>query len=306
MENGNLVGLAGAVALSAAMLNPLPLIVAGVAEVAYMLFVPDSRWYMKRIESRFDAEVEKRRRDFKIQVFPQVRSEVRDQFLRLEEMRLQIAGQARKEEPWFQEALRKLDYLMEKYLQFAQKEAQFCSYLMGIYDDVWQQLDSAQRRELPKPTQVVDKPPIIKKGAKRGFEADLDDYDRPPVIATPTDEWVRTVVGTISRYYDQEIEELQSGSEAETVMANKNIMERRAQILVRRREFVGRTGQILTNLGQQMHLMADTFGLINDEIRARSPEQVLNDINEVVTSATSLTEAIDQFTPMDDLVGNLA
>ena len=51
-----------------------------------------------------------------------------------------------------------------------------------------------------------------------------------------------------------------------------------------------------------MQLMTDTFGLINDEIRARSPEQVLADIDEVVTTTNSLTEALEAVTPLEQLV----
>lgn len=40
MEGFNAVGLAGAAALSAALLNPLPLIGALVVEAAYLLFCP--------------------------------------------------------------------------------------------------------------------------------------------------------------------------------------------------------------------------------------------------------------------------
>jgi hypothetical protein len=54
-----------------------------------------------------------------------------------------------------------------------------------------------------------------------------------------------------------------------------------------------------------MDLITETFGLINDEIRARSPEQVLADINDVVNQATSLTDAIDEITPSDQLVARL-
>ena len=54
-----------------------------------------------------------------------------------------------------------------------------------------------------------------------------------------------------------------------------------------------------------MELIAETFGLINDELRARSPEQVLADIDQVVMQATSLTDALDQVTPTDQLVANV-
>lgn len=45
--------------------------------------------------------------------------------------------------------------------------------------------------------------------------------------------------------------------------------------------------------------MEDTFGLINDEIRARSPEQMLADIDDVVLQTDSLTEALQEVAPFD-------
>ena len=60
-ESFNVVGLTTAVAVSAATLNPLPLLAGLVAEAAYLLFVADSRWYAARLSRRYDAEVEQRR-----------------------------------------------------------------------------------------------------------------------------------------------------------------------------------------------------------------------------------------------------
>jgi hypothetical protein len=73
-------------------------------------------------------------------------------------------------------------------------------------------------------------------------------------------------------------------------------------VLTRRREFIVRLSDMMVNLRHQMELIAETFGLINDEMRARSPEQVLADIDEVVTQATSLTDALDSLTPIDQVV----
>ena len=47
--------------------------------------------------------------------------------------------------------------------------------------------------------------------------------------------------------------------------------------------------------------MEDTFGLINDEIRARSPEQMLADIDDVVLQTDSLTEALQDVAPFDTM-----
>jgi len=62
---------------------------------------------------------------------------------------------------------------------------------------------------------------------------------------------------------------------------------------------VVRIGQSLINVSHQLNLMEDTFGLISDEIRARSPEQVLADIEDVVFQTDSLTATLEDVSPFD-------
>jgi hypothetical protein len=293
-ENGNLLALATTAAISAALLNPIPLIIGAVAEAIYLIFVPDSKWYTNRLQEKFDAEVIARREQLKEQIFPLVRPEIKQEFARLEQVREQINGQSRSEEPWFREALRKLDFLMEKYLQFAQKEAQFGAYIASVYAEVYQQTPAPQRRGMERPVTHPKEPPI------EGRQIKNENYH--PFIDL-SEEWVENVIGSISNFYENELTDLNESIDSETVFANRTLMEKRQQIITRRREFISRVAQILTNLRLQMRLMSDTFGLINDEIRARSPEQVLSDIDDVMLQATSLTEAIDEITPMTEFVG---
>lgn len=293
-ENGNLLALATAAAISAATLNPIPLIVGAVAEAIYLIFVPDSKWYTNRLQQKFDAEVIARREQLKEQIFPLVRLEIKQEFARLEQVREQINGQSRSEEPWFREALRKLDFLMEKYLQFAQKEAQFGTYIASVYAEVYQQTPAPQRRGMERPISQSKEPPIEGRQIKNENHHPIIDF---------SEEWVENVIGSISQFYENELSDLNESITNEEVFANRTLMEKRQQIITRRREFISRVAQILTNLRLQMRLMSDTFGLINDEIRARSPEQVLSDIDDVMLQATSLTQAIDEITPMTEFVG---
>lgn len=121
-EGSNLVSLTTLVAASAALLTPLPLVAGLVAEAAYLLFVPDSKWYASRLSRRSDAEVEMRRQQLKAQTLPLLDPEMQGRFTRLEEIRRQINAQALADQKWFQEVLRKLDYLLEKFLLFGAKE----------------------------------------------------------------------------------------------------------------------------------------------------------------------------------------
>lgn len=297
MEGPNLVALTGLVATSAALLNPIPLLAGLVAEAAYLLFIPDTKWYEKRLKKKFDDEVYARRELLKQQTFPIVRPGIRREFLRLEQVRSQIENQVHIEDPWFREAMRKLDFLMEKYLQFAQKEAQFANYLVGVYREVCDKLPDHELREMG---QIVPPKPPPRKG--RRVSDDEEDDEGLPSTINVSDEWVQEVASAIAKVYDRELKSLDESLDGEVVVANQNLIEKRKQVIVRRQEFITRVSQIMSNLGLQMSLMSDTFGLINDEIRARSPEQVLSDIDEVVLQATSLTEALDEMTPMAELV----
>jgi len=46
-----------------------------------------------------------------------------------------------------------------------------------------------------------------------------------------------------------------------------------------------------------MELLEDSFGLINDQMRARSPEQVLADIEGVVYQTDSMTQLLEELAP---------
>jgi hypothetical protein len=292
-EGYNLVGLASAVAVSAALLNPLPLLGALVAEAAYLLFVPDSAWYDRRLEAKYDAEIIARREKLKKEILPCLRYEVRDRFTLLEDKRRQIEAQSKAEDKWFREALRKLDYLLEKYLQFAQQESRFSQYLVSL------------EGELRSGTPVKTPPPVVSKGKRPRFDVVPQADGGSAAYVVPTQEWVENTVDYIQSCYQGEIDNIDKHLAEDPDFPTSKVEEKRKDILGRRKEYVGRIGMILHNLGGQMQLMQDTFGLINDEIRARSPEQVLADIDEVVTASNSLAEAIDSVAPLEELVAKL-
>lgn len=277
-EGYNILGLAGVVALSAATLNPLPLLVGLVAEAAYLLFLPDSKWYDRRLSDRYDAEVVARRERLKVEVFPSLPDSIRQRFTRLENFRSQIGGHQFEGKRYYREVLRKLDYLMEKFLLFASKEVQFRSYLRTVLE------------ELDRGASVTwkqgEKPPKVRKRPR--FE-----------VLEESGQWVREAVLSAQEAYDEEVDAIREMLTKEENLHNQAVLEKRKDILFRRRTYVGRIGEILTNLTHQLSLIEDTFGLINDEIRARSPEQVLVDIEDVVSQSESLTESLQDMAPFE-------
>jgi hypothetical protein len=306
-ESFNVVGLTTAVALSAATLNPLPLLAGLVAEAAYLLFVSDSRWYEVRLSRRYDAGVERRRQQLKELVLPVLRPSMQTRFSRLEEMRLQINAQPIEGQTWFREVLRKLDYLLEKFLQFASKEAQFRSYLRSLVEEV---------RGGPRPAAIDDS----------GFSREDERQTRRVRSSAPReakgspsfgpgtagrlavdgdDRWVERTIGEVQAHYDAEMSDLRELLEREQDANTKEVLQKRLDVLQRRHEFAGKIGKILANLSHQLKLLEDTFGLINDEIRARSPEQILADIEDVVWQTDTMTRLLEEVAPYEQMVARI-
>jgi hypothetical protein len=275
-EGYNMIGLAGAASLSAITLSPIPILLGIVVETAYLLFVPDSKWYQTRLSSRFDSEVIERRQKLKAEVFPYVADSIKERFLRLEDIRQQVESHPLSGENWLREVCRKLDYLLEKFLLFARRQSEFLRYIETIYDEV-----------------VLDKK--IRPGRK------ANDRSLIPELPEPDEDKTRRRISSIQDNFDRamtKIEEEKASEEQDTTQA---VLEKRHQVLSQRREYVGRIGRILTNLGHQMQLLEDSFGLINDQIRARPPEQVLAEIEGVVTQTDAMTNLLDEIASYDDM-----
>lgn len=315
-ENFNVVGLATTAALSAATLNPLPLLAGIVAEAVYLIFVPDSRWYDSRLSKRYDAEVEKRRQQLKDQVLPTLRPQMQQRFARLEQMRGQMNAQGVEGQTWFREVLRKLDYLLEKFLVFASKELQFCKYLRSVLDEVRSgrqgglgvETAPAVRRRLRRlvangqrsPRAAAPEEDSEERASERPVSGPVD---MPPL--DPTDQWIQQTVGEIEAHYDRDMSRIKELLGKESDVNTEAVLEKRLDVLQRRQEFVGKIGRILTNLHHQLELLEDTFGLINDEIRARSPEQILADIEDVVGQTDTMTKVLEEVAPYEHLVAQM-
>lgn len=192
-------------------------------------------------------------------------------------MRDQIGTQAVDGRMIYREVLRKLDYLLEKFLHFGSKEVEFENYLRSVLDEV-------------KHGPVVP-PPVQKKPSKKIVFQIEDMSDR--------DEWVKDTIEIICEKYTSEIEGIDELMSRDENLHNQAVLEKRKEVLTRRSQYVVRIGQSLINVSHQLHLMEDTFGLINDEIRARSPEQVLADIEDVVFQTDSLTATLEDVAPFD-------
>jgi len=316
-ENFNVVGLTTALSLSLATGTPIPLLIGLVLEAAYLVFVPDLKWYEARLSKLYDADIERRRQELEDKVLPLLRPEMAARFKRLEQMRDDMNAQSGGDESWFREILRKLDYLLEKFLQFASKEVQFREYLESVCeevaranrggrnnqkaggDDVWETDNLIPRRRFSGQA-----PPSPRAQPKAHPRSRLT----PVPAAQPRDEdrWVQETVAQVQAHYDEDLSGLKKLLAEEQDDSTKAVLEKRVDVLQRRREFVGKIGRIQTNLNHQLLLLEDTFGLISDEIRARPPEQVLADIEDVVSQTNTMTQVLEEVAPYEQMLARLS
>ena len=324
-ENFNVLGLAtagaAALALMATPFMPIPILAAVVAEAAYLLFVPDSRWYQMRMAQRFDGEIDKRRAHLKMRVLPTLTPQMQSRFARLESVRASIVDQAGNQPEWFREVLRKLDFLLEKFLHFAQKDAQFRGYLETVMQqecgDTNVQFNAPQ---LASSTRVVSSPQNLQSNRGAANASPTSSKTPTRVSASPNapaannngvvsngashvvgnDAWTQAAIARIQKQYDGEMAQIRTTAENEGDINTRAVLEKRLDVMQRRREYIGKIGRIQTNLHHQLSLLEDTFGLISDEIRAQPPEQVLADINDVVSQTNTMSQLLEEFAPFEN------
>ena len=111
------------------------------------------------------------------------------------------------------------------------------------------------------------------------------------------DAWTQAAIARIQKQYDGEMAQIRTTAENEGDINTRAVLEKRLDVMQRRREYIGKIGRIQTNLHHQLSLLEDTFGLISDEIRAQPPEQVLADINDVVSQTNTMSQLLEEFAP---------
>ena len=266
-EQYNLLGLGSVVAIAAATTSLAPLLVGFVIEAAYLIFVPDSKWFESRLARQHDDEIKEQREQLKNEVLPKLRPTLQKRFSKLEAERADIDRKAAADQLWMREVLRKLDFLLDKFLQFALKDEQFRVYL---------------------------------------YEERLEKLNENKVRAPePTDRWARETVELLQRDYEGDIAKIAAEFERETDADTRAVLGKRLEVLRRRRDFIARIGKIVGNLSQQLALLEDTFGLIGDELLARAPEQVLGDIEDVVSQTKSMTEVLEEMAPYERMLASM-
>ena len=116
---------------------------------------------------------------------------------------------------------------------------------------------------------------------------------------------MQQMINDIQDKYTQEQQQVTDLLANEQDESTKAVLQKRLEILKRRAEFLTKISKTLVNLGHQLQLLEDTFGLVNDEIRARSPEQVLADIDDVITQTDTMTKVLEELAPYEQMVNRM-
>lgn len=299
-ELPNLIGLAIILVLSLALRNPLPALVGLALEAGYLLFVPESGWYGRLLRLRDGVALQKRRLSMRTDVLPTLTPDLRARYQRLETLCEQVDAQTANDRPWFTEAPHKFDYLLDKFLVFASKQTQFTLYLMSVHDEIC-------GGSLLPPVNRHDAfaAPLSPNAAALGQYGHTATPPPGTQSLNPTDPRMQQLVHEILEQYaleQQQVTDLLGNEQDDNTTA---VLHKRLEILKRRAEFLTKISKIMVNLGHQLHLLEDTFGLVSDEIRARSPEQVLADIDEVISQTDTMTKVLEELAPYEHMVNRI-
>ena len=203
---------------------------------------------------------------------------------------------------------RKIEYLLDKFLIFASKEAQFNQYLQSVHTELCGAEPAAPQMNAVPPSRMRTVSPSDNRTmgpgpARQPAQAPKTQPIPPPVVQECPD--ITRIVADIRAVYAMDQDELARLITAEKDANTKAVLLKRSEVLKRRNDFLDKIEKMLINLAHQMQLLEDTLGLINDEIRARSPEQILEDINDVISQTDSMTQVLEEMAPYEQMVSRI-
>ncbi len=308
-EPANLIGFATLAATSLAVNNPLPVLCGIVVEAAYLLFVPETKWYRDRLTNRGQSKTSLAWQVRRDQVLSTLRPDLQSRFRRLEIARAQIDTKVRSQVSFKPEMLDKLDQLLLQFLDFCATETTFRTYLSDLIDQL-----SVNDGARPQP--IFDsRPGYIPPQYTKVRNYDQQYYASPEPLAgnvpkrkpgsdLSPDNWVTWAVNQIQLKFNAQLNQL--NPESETDPALKELKQKRADVLSRRNDHVAQMGKAIVNLDLQVQLIEDTFGLINDEVSTRNPDQVIGEIDSLMLQTETLTKTLQEIGQFDQVQAGLS
>jgi hypothetical protein len=284
-EPANLVVAAALLAASAATLSVIPALVAIVAEVGYILFVPESSWYKSRLERR-SSQLPNQAQD-RIQEPPRASierlpPELQGRYQRLLRVRSEVGRKLRSQASSAPEITDKLDTLLQQFVGFSANMTQYQEHLQSVL------IEQGDTYRSGDPYVIVERRAGASENAPR---------IRPvSQTSTSTDQWAQWAVGRIQSRFNTELNKIDPASEPDPSL--KELKQKRVDVLMRRNTQVGQMGKALVNLSLQLQLIEDTFGLIDDEVSAQRTDHVVGEIDHLMQQTDALTKSLQE---VDDL-----
>ena len=273
--------------------NPVPLIIGGLFEAAYLLFVSDSTWYSNRLEARAKAQIGERREILKQKVFQQTGYDFKQKYEELEAVRLQLDDDYVARPDW-RSVIDRLDTLLGKYLEFGLQDARLRKYIQDLSNQATQDLPGLLKAKNKETSDLRDRL------AKSKETADA--------FSDETVRWVETQMSSIRMYFQGQINSIQqlvNEEDARIALGtgnenNRDTLKKRIDIQTMRLAQAEKIGQGLVNLNQQMALMEETISLINGQIKSKQPGQVLLDIENLVDQSETVSNFLQDIAPFED------
>ena len=266
-------------------------------EFGYMLFVPGSRWYRGVLSGRAMRDRQRLRAQMKKEMLPGLLPQDRTRFLRLEALRnkMPTASAAGFGQEEMVTVYSQMDVLLDKFLSFAAKNAQYRAYLVDM-------VRPAPGPETPgshwvdrlfdiASTLINDKQDTVQIPVNGGTTRRVTD--------------IQMIIEQVQKALDNRLAQMTTSLGGQTHDANRRVIEKNVEVLTKRRERVGELGNIITNLECQLDLIESTFGLISDQVRTLAPEQVIHDINDVVLQTETTTQLLAASAPMEFTMNRL-
>ncbi len=260
-ENVNVVALATTATLAAATTDVRPLLLGVALEGLYLVLVPNSSWYRARLAERNEEGEHERRAVVKRLYLSQLSAVMQARWIRLENVRESVAAKIDDDPQWFRPIVDKLDDLLEKWLEFGAREQEIRSAL-------------EQAHAMLSDAQTAGAPPV-------------------------TQNQIVPMVARIRNGYAREIAQLENQLAHEADFGRQQLLKNRREVLQRRSDWAERSSQMRDVLLQQLELLEDTFGLVQDQLRARAPERVLADLESVLWRTKTASEQLQELSALE-------
>lgn len=265
--------------------NPGAILLGMFAEVAYMMVYPDSPGFQKKLsdakKAREKAMWDEKRGD----MLKALGSGTRDRYNKLLTIQHKIDQELSGKE-LASSVTDQVANLVDRFLLFASKDVDLRSYIEDTVDKAKDEGFDVQH--------AARKP-------NADAEAPFEYTSAKP--ADSVEEWAQTKARVLRMYYSDQIQRLQASIDSRhpddvTIVTLKQ----RLDIANQRLSQAQNICNSVIMINGQMSVMEDTLGLINDNLRARPPRQILSDVQGVVDQTQDLFSFLSDVDSLDSHV----